>query len=276
MKSVDPGVLSHSYCFSFTPSELSRKMFYYPTWCGRYFCSSEYYIKRETYPEMLLVYVRAGEFHVHYQEQTHVVRKGEIFLIDCQLPHYYQASDGLEFLYIHFDGLNAHELCRYIIAQHGFIFQGEKCVEIGALLYDLTERCQKDEIISAANFSLLIYQIIIQLVQRESNPSRGDNAIDIAIRYIRENVGKTLSLAELSERVGLSKYHFSHVFKAETGYSPIEYVISTRLDRAKLLLKTSDLSIAEISYEVGYENPGSFINLFTNKVGSSPKNFRKT
>jgi transcriptional regulator GlxA family with amidase domain len=56
----------------------------------------------------------------------------------------------------------------------------------------------------------------------------------------------------------------------------MEYVISTRLDRAKILLKTTSQNVTEIAYEVGYENAGSFINLFVSKEGLSPSVFRKS
>lgn len=274
MRSVDPGVLHYSNCFSFTPSETAKKLYYYPTWCGHYYCTPDYYIKRDFFSDLLLAYVRKGEFYVEYMDQHYTVSKGEVFLIDCQLPHFYQASEDLEFLYIHINGSNSHELARHIIAQNGILFHGEKNVEIGKLLYGLIEQCKNDKVIPAPEFSLLCYQLMVMLTQRDTQKNNIENPVAISIRYIRENVGKKITLDELSKIAGLSKYHFSHLFKSETGYSPMEYVISTRLDRSKVLLKASHLSVSEISYEVGYENPGSFINLFTNKVGCSPKSFR--
>lgn len=275
MRSVDPGVLAHSYCFSFTPSETARRLYYYPTWCGHYYCTPEYYMKREFFPDILLAYVRKGEFYLEYMDQQYTVSKGEVFFIDCQRPHFYQASKDLEFLYIHINGVNAHELAGHIIAQHGVLFQGETNVAIGKLLYNLIDQCRHDQIIAAPDFSLLCYQLLVMLTHRDAPENDIENPIDISIRYIRENVGSKITLDELADAVGLSKYHFSHLFKTETGYSPMEYVISTRLDRSRVLLKASHLSISEIAYEVGYENPGSFINLFTKKIGCSPKSFRK-
>lgn len=55
----------------------------------------------------------------------------------------------------------------------------------------------------------------------------------------------------------------------------MEFVIGTRLDRAKIMLRTSNKTISEIATEVGYDNPGSFITLFSKKVGQSPNTFRK-
>ena len=55
-----------------------------------------------------------------------------------------------------------------------------------------------------------------------------------------------------------------------TGQSPNEFVIYSRIDQAKALLLTSDLSIAEISQQVGYPNSSNLITLFTRRVGCSP------
>ncbi len=65
------------------------------------------------------------------------------------------------------------------------------------------------------------------------------------------------------------------MFKRETGFSPLEYVINTRIERAKTLLLTTNMTVSEIAEEVGYSNSGSLINLFVKKVRSSPGQYRK-
>lgn len=274
MKCIDLGILPHSYCFSFTPSESAKQLYYYPTWCGRYFCTSHYYKKRDYFPELLVAYVRHGDFYLAYEGHHYFVGKGQAFLIDCQRPHYYHASENLEFVYIHFDGGNARSLCDRIMAQQGAIFDEGKAQKIGEHIFDLVERLQNGEQLDAPDFSLYIYQLIILMISRNTNIPPSENPVDISIKYIQEHVAKKITLDELASLVGLSKYHYAHLFKAETGYSPMEYVIGTRLNKAKTLLKTTHMSIAEIAYAVGYNNPGSFINLFTNKTGQSPKAYR--
>lgn len=271
----DPGLLPKAKTFSFTPSELAKKIYMYLTWCGHYFCTPQYYMKREYYPDMLLVFVRQGVFHLEYRGQVHKVQKGEAFLIDCNEPHYYHAATDMEFLYIHFNGNNVKELCQHIIDTQGIIYQGEKAVDIGHRLMTLFELYNDDQILSAPEQSLRIYEMLMIILMKQSGTSMDEDPIHTSMRYIKDNVGEKITLDELADRVGLSKYYFSHLFKAETGYSPMEYIISTRLDRAKELLLLTNMPIAEISYKVGYENPGSFTNLFIKKEGISPQKFRK-
>lgn len=73
----------------------------------------------------------------------------------------------------------------------------------------------------------------------------------------------------------MSQYHFSRKFKRECGYSPHEYIIITRINRAMYLLKTTDLPIKTISQDVGYEHVTTFSALFMNRIGLSPSDFRK-
>ena len=81
---------------------------------------------------------------------------------------------------------------------------------------------------------------------------------------------------ELAEIAKLSPFYFSHMFKRETGFAPMEYVINTRIEHAKTLLLTTNRSIADIAEEVGYVSSASLINLFVKKVGESPGKYRKS
>ena len=108
MKTYEIGVLPESEWFFFSPSEETKKMFYYHTMCGHFYCSRDYYIKRETYPPLLLVYVTRGTFFLELKDDTYEAHAGQIAFFDCRQPHYYHASDDLEFYFVHFDGPQAH------------------------------------------------------------------------------------------------------------------------------------------------------------------------
>ena len=134
MKSVDVGVMPNSVCFSFTPPDIARDLYFYPTWCGHYFCSSRYYMRRDFYPPLLVVYVRRGIFNVEYRGEVRQARSGDVVLLDCTEPHYYYADNNLEFLYMHYEGSNAHAITRRIIDLHGWLMRGEEKDEQGHLV----------------------------------------------------------------------------------------------------------------------------------------------
>lgn len=90
------------------------------------------------------------------------------------------------------------------------------------------------------------------------------------IDFIRENLGADMSLAELSAAVRMSKFHFCHLFKASTGFSPHQYVKLERIKRAQLLLAEHRLSLVEIANELGFSDQSHFTRTFHALVGVTP------
>jgi two-component system response regulator YesN len=95
-----------------------------------------------------------------------------------------------------------------------------------------------------------------------------------AIEYINENFDKDITLEDVSGHVHISPYHFSHEFKKFTGMNFIEYLTKTRIKEAKKLLLTTDLSIGEISNQVGYDDPSYFGRVFKSMEGMPPSKFK--
>ena len=275
MYELGAGILPNSICVPLTATARAQALYFYPVLCGHYYCDSQYQVSRPCYENPLLLFVRSGSMALEYDGETYHAEKGDILLLDCDRPHTYRTESGAEFLYLHFDGSNAHDLVRAIAAESPVV-QREENMLIGQRLYDMVQDYQKVGLGSEAKDSMRIYQLLTWLALPPRKLSRRDNPINQTVEYIREHVGDAITLRELADMAHLSACHYSHEFKRQTGFSPMEYVINTRLEKAKMLLLQTTLSVTDIAYEVGYESGGSLSNLFIKKTGISPREYRRS
>lgn len=99
--------------------------------------------------------------------------------------------------------------------------------------------------------------------------------IQIIKKYINDHYDKQPTLEEFAVQVELNPIYLSSLFKKHTGMTLTDYLIETRLEKAKELLKNTVLTISQISYEVGYKDSKYFSKLFRRKVGIKPNDYRK-
>jgi len=114
------------------------------------------------------------------------------------------------------------------------------------------------------------------LAYRDSHPNgQYKDLIHHAREYIEQHyTDPDLSLNEVACHVNLSASHFSVVFSQETGQTFKEYLIETRISRAKELLRMTSLRSVDIAYQVGYNDPHYFSSVFKKNTGLTPMEFR--
>jgi transcriptional regulator GlxA family with amidase domain len=93
--------------------------------------------------------------------------------------------------------------------------------------------------------------------------------------WIAENYSCSNPVAQMAARTGLKSRTFGRRFRSATGYEPMNYVHTIRIEEAKQLLETSGDSVEEIGHAVGYEDPASFRRLFKRKAGLTPAAYRR-
>ncbi|MBZ5201883.1 AraC family transcriptional regulator [Planomicrobium chinense] len=98
--------------------------------------------------------------------------------------------------------------------------------------------------------------------------------IRMAKRFIEENAHRALTLELFSTEIGLSKYYLAHVFKEQTGMSPIQYAIQCRIQLARYLLQHTDASIRQIAQRTGYKSETHFQQAFKKATGQTPGKYR--
>ena len=107
--------------------------------------------------------------------------------------------------------------------------------------------------------------------------SAPEDEMDQVVRYMEEHFNDPeISMAAIAESFGISTTRLSLSFKEKTGMTPLEYLTLLRSQRAKELLEDTDLTIRDISVQVGYYDSGSFIRRFKQVTGETPLQYRRS
>ena len=101
-----------------------------------------------------------------------------------------------------------------------------------------------------------------------------DYRIIEVIEFIESNLQNELELSDIAELVGLSPSRVRHIFTAAVGLSPMRYMRLRRLQKAKVLLEETLLSVKEIMVKVGLNDASHFVRDFRNEYGLTPKRYR--
>ncbi|MBC7827882.1 MAG: helix-turn-helix transcriptional regulator [Chitinophagaceae bacterium] len=99
-------------------------------------------------------------------------------------------------------------------------------------------------------------------------------SVQMAKEYMSQHYCKCISLHELSRYSCVSPFHFTRIFKRCTGYSPYHYLQLLRLKNAEILLKTTNLTIADIGFKSGFNSPDYFCAAFTKSYKVSPSRYK--
>lgn len=94
--------------------------------------------------------------------------------------------------------------------------------------------------------------------------------------YIDEHLGQPLNIPELATLVGMRRGEFSAAFRRAFGVPPKQYIVQHRIDRAKILLVRTGISIKEVAEQTGYNNEFFFYRIFKRYTGITPDNYRQT
>jgi len=117
------------------------------------------------------------------------------------------------------------------------------------------------------------YSTITQIITPE-NRSLTHTQLRQAIDYIHTHLNRDLSLAELAGVINISPTYFASLFKQAMGTSPHQYVIQQRVERAKVMLKRTDLAIADIALQVGFSSQSHLTQQFKRLTGVTPRQVR--
>ena len=94
--------------------------------------------------------------------------------------------------------------------------------------------------------------------------------------FVEAKIGESITLDDLARVAGVSRFHFHRQFRKALGMTPREYIVRTRIERAKRLLVESELTVGEVAGAVGFVDQSHFSNVFRKVVSMTPRSFRNS
>lgn len=217
---------------------------------------------------------------------------GDLSLTPLHLPASYRAEGDDRFLSVQFSRSFLHRIAAATSEQDpenldlSFQFHVRDPQLMQFLLLLRTELHQGESKSSHVYVSSLANLIALHLIRNYSAFSNRRQAIDgkhhFADRkfsqvatYIESHLDRPLKLADVAKVAGLSPHHFGRLFKQSTGFSPRQYIIRQRVQKARQLLLNSELSLADISIECGFHSQSHFGKSFKDLMGLTPGHYRQ-
>lgn len=228
----------------------------------------------------LIHYVIKGKGKFIINKQEYLIGSKQGFLITPDTISFYQADKNEPWLYVWlgFNGLLAETYLKRIGLNKNnpvFYYKGKELEEIIRKMIAIKEINSTNQmILTGYLYHFLAYINKAQEQKKPKHISR-NKYIKLALDYITHNYSRKISIEEISEYIGLDRTYFYTIFKKEMGVSPQKFLIKFRINQACKLMKNTDLSIAEISRSVGYQDPLYFSKLFKKEKGLSPSNYRE-
>lgn len=254
------------------------------THTGRFDHVRGHYVSRPRgTPEHVLILCLNGAGRGHLDGARWSLRGSEGVLLPPNRPHDYTADpeNPWTLIWFHFTGAWADEYARIV---GGTGRHRKFAVHDVDALVEAFEECYRhvlggytdaDLIGLSTSFARLLG--LCRTLQRPANPRRrhAEDRVLRTIRFMRDHLGRPITLAELAQAASLSVPHYSATFKRQMNCSPVEFLTRLRLQKACERLGCSNESIAEIAYTVGFADPLYFSRVFRRHMEITASEYRQ-
>lgn len=230
-----------------------------------------------------LLYVVSGKTHFFFNGEEQIVTAGHMVLIQPRQEQRYEyyGEERPEVYWVHFTGSDVKNILRkYEIPMDDPVFYSGLSSTYAYIFKEMINELQTCKTGFDELLSMYLRQIflLIQRTRQKQSPTVStyiQKEIEYARHYFNEHYNKPFSIQDYAQSRNMSVCYFQRNFKQIVNYTPMQYLLTIRVNNAASLLETTDYSMAEISAIVGYEDPLYFSRLFRKIKGMSPSNYRK-
>lgn len=264
-----------------TPNPVHQDVFYTVPRAGHLIGGPDHLIRRNHFPGHELILCLQGQGYVRVAGNIHSVKSGQLVWINCHHPHEHGAvkEDPWEVYWVRIEGPRLARMCDILSVTEAPVFLGFD-LPAAKPLYEEIFRLMPD---NAPEAPALIHAAVGQLIAlafcaRLRDPEPRKPSVPPALRAPVERMKlfyfERHRVEELAKLAGMSPSHFSRVFKAAFGTSPIDWLRRERINQAKRRLAETTDAIKEIAEQVGYADRFFFSKDFKQLTGVTPREFR--
>lgn len=277
MLSCEPFVSPDSHYYNYTPSTYAKSCLLYVKCIGLFSYRPGYVLERTSFDSFLLEVILDGAVTIETDGQTLTAGKGSIIFMDCYKPHRYYSEKGWKALWLHFDGPGASGYYNWLHHANNSILSTSCYTAARTQLMSIYQSFHQSNPPEEAQTAAKLAVLFSSLLETPSPPkSREQNRLpEQILYYINEHIDEDLTVSKLAQMAHFSTYHFIRVFHTAVGMTPRQYIITTRMDHAKYLLKFSSLPLETISARIGYTSSSVFCIQFKRHCGLTPSEYRK-
>ena len=229
-----------------------------------------------------LLYIVSGKGHFYFHGEDRVVYAGRMVLIQPRQEQRYEyfGEDKPEVYWVHFTGSDVKNILRsYNIPMDDPVFYSGASSTYSYLFKEMIHELQNCKTGYEDLLTMYLRQIflLVQRTRQEERPTVStyiQEEMEFARRYFNEHYNEPISIQEYAESRNMSVCYFQRNFKQIVKHTPMQYLLTIRVNNAASLLETTDYSMAEIAAIVGYEDPLYFSRLFRKIKGVSPRDYR--
>jgi AraC-like DNA-binding protein len=156
------------------------------------------------------------------------------------------------------------------------ILFNEKGLQIWSTMYQNLEMGYSKDNLTNTNLCLYNFLATFLYPDRQVNEKKQDtkDLVNDTILYMQSELHRQLTVEDMALKHGLSTSYFSNLFRKATGMPPLDYFIHLKLQKACLLLYSSDIKVKNVATEIGYDDPYYFSRLFKKYMKVSPDQYR--
>lgn len=236
-------------------------------------------VRRSGSAQTIVIVCVEGAGWCDLDSKPYDIRAGDVMVIPPRTPHRYYAHAvrPWSIWWLHVTGDDVADLLTAAgLTTESPIMPLADPVGVTGLIETVCDALAVDE--TAASLSAAAgaaWHLLALLAGQRHHPGGGTAPIALVQSHLRLHLDAPVSVPELAAMAGFSSSHFSARFRAVTGFSVVEYVKRLRMARARQLLITSELSVAEVATDVGYADPFYFSRQFRAVTGLSPRSYRQ-